>query len=145
MDQNNLHERSTASNQKEILYRTVENNMRACHDLFSALSEVVDQEKNPAMVLLIEGLCENVEDKINIALSTLHKGLFHENNINPAKDFSGDPVQIIYSAVASMDILVETYRRTNREGDANLIDLLCRQVRTAAENIDNSQTRETEQ
>lgn len=69
---------SPLTTDKQHLYKTVESNVTGCLDLFTALSETIDQEKFPGIVMLLDGLCEHAEDRINIALSTLHKGLDHE-------------------------------------------------------------------
>ena len=76
----------------------------------------------------------------------LHQGgIMPDLPFNPAKTFSGDPVQELYCATDSMTLLIQSYEKQGRHGEANLIELLRRQIQTATEYIDSSQHREAEQ
>ncbi|MBI9112944.1 hypothetical protein [Maridesulfovibrio ferrireducens] len=56
--------------------------------------------------------------------------------LNPEKSTSGDPVIDIFAAVSSLELLTATYRALDREGDANILELLSRQIRNAVEIMD---------
>ena len=55
-------------------------------------------------------------------------------HIEAAKN--ADPVIELYEAAGSLDLLAKLYRKTNREGDANLLSLLSGQICDIAEKLD---------
>ncbi|WP_415717978.1 hypothetical protein [Maridesulfovibrio sp.] len=55
-------------------------------------------------------------------------------HIESAKN--ADPVLELYEAAGSLDLLAKLYRKTNREGDANLLSLLSGQICDVAERLD---------
>ena len=60
----------------------------------------------------------------------------NKSSLNPTIPTSGDPVSDLYAVAASLDIIRDGYRSANRDGEANLLDLIARQVFQAAEQID---------
>ncbi|WP_419783755.1 hypothetical protein [Maridesulfovibrio sp.] len=55
-------------------------------------------------------------------------------HIDSAKN--ADPIIELYEAARSLDLLVELYRKKDREGDANILSLLSGQICDVAERLD---------
>lgn len=56
--------------------------------------------------------------------------------INPGKLSCGDPVMDVYAVRDSLSLLAQSYRLTERLGDANVIELLARQLDEALDDLD---------
>lgn len=55
-------------------------------------------------------------------------------HIEPANN--ADPIIELYEAARSLDLMVELYRKKDREGDANILNLLSGQICDIAEKLD---------